>query len=96
MKFEIGQVFEGLYPPEAAEWCNSNNAYIERIDGKYAIAANPSLPEPTYADLRLAEYPPVGEQLDMIYHDQVDGTDTWLRTIAGIKEKYPKNANTSA
>lgn len=27
--FEIGQVFEGEYPPEAADWCNSNNAYIE-------------------------------------------------------------------
>lgn len=27
--FEIGQVFEGEYPPEVAEWCVSNSAYIE-------------------------------------------------------------------
>lgn len=30
--FEIGQVFEGEYPPEAAGWCNENNAYIDEID----------------------------------------------------------------
>jgi hypothetical protein len=29
MEFYIGQIFEGAYPPEAALWCNSNNAHIE-------------------------------------------------------------------
>lgn len=28
-KFEIGQKFIGEYPPEAAEWCNTNNAHID-------------------------------------------------------------------
>lgn len=32
MNFEIGQIFEGEYPPEAAVWCNENNAYIEELD----------------------------------------------------------------
>lgn len=32
MTFEIGQIFEGEYPPEAAVWCNENNAYIEELD----------------------------------------------------------------
>lgn len=27
-EFEIGQVFEGRYPPEAAQWCNRNKAHI--------------------------------------------------------------------
>lgn len=22
MNYELGQIFEGVYPPEAAEWCN--------------------------------------------------------------------------
>lgn len=32
MTFEIGQIFGGKYPPEAALWCNNNNAYIEEIE----------------------------------------------------------------
>ena len=31
MTFEIGQIFEKEYPPEAAVWCNENNAYIEEL-----------------------------------------------------------------
>lgn len=33
MEFEIGQIFEGEYPPEAAVWCNERgDCYIEEID----------------------------------------------------------------
>lgn len=32
MDFYIGQIFEDIYPSEAAEWCNSNNAMIVEID----------------------------------------------------------------
>ena len=28
----IGQIFEYTYTPEAAEWCNNNNCYIEEIE----------------------------------------------------------------
>lgn len=48
------------------------------------------LPEPTYRDLRAAEYPPVGEQLDMIYWDKINGTNNWEEKISEIKAKYPK------
>jgi len=90
MQFEIGQVFDGTYPPEAADWCNSNNAHIEIVDDTRVIVANPPPPEPTYVELRLAEYPSVGDQLDMLYHDYVDGTDTWIQAITRVKNKYPK------
>ena len=30
--FEIGQIFEGVYPPEAARWCNANRARMEEIE----------------------------------------------------------------
>lgn len=37
-EFYIGQIFEGRYPPEAAIWCNMNNAFIDIIEeGKYEI-----------------------------------------------------------
>lgn len=32
-EFYIGQIFEGAYPPEVAEWCNDRgDCYIEEID----------------------------------------------------------------
>lgn len=43
-EFYIGQVFDGVYPPEAAIWCNKNNAYITVLDnGAYQILAIPEL-----------------------------------------------------
>ena len=50
----------------------------------------PEKPEPSYAEKRLAEYPAIGEQLDMIYWDQVNGTHLWQDKITEIKNKYPK------
>ena len=47
MKFKIGQTFKGTYPPEAAVWCNTNNAHIEVFDGVYTIVENAPAPEPT-------------------------------------------------
>ena len=35
---------------------------------------------------RLSAYPPVVEQLDMIFHD----FDAWKSTIAEIKNRFPK------
>ena len=32
MEFYIGQVFDNTYQPEAAVWCNENNAYIEELE----------------------------------------------------------------
>lgn len=36
---------------------------------------------------RKAEYPPIKEQLDKIYHS---GVDAWKADIKAIKDKYPK------
>ena len=40
-----------------------------------------------YVDKRVAEYPPIAEQLDDIYHN---GVDEWKKTIKAVKDKYPK------
>lgn len=48
MSFYIGQTFEGKYPPEAACWCNSNRAFIEKQGNAYVIVA---VPEPTPEEL---------------------------------------------
>lgn len=50
MTFEIGQIFEGEYPPEAAVFCNeSGKAYIDEIEPttegvrRFQIVAIPEL-----------------------------------------------------
>lgn len=35
-------------------------------------------------------YPSIGDQMDMIYHDQVDGTTTFKDAIKAIKDAHPK------
>jgi len=54
------------------------------------IIEGPDVVQPSYAELRAAEYPSREDQFDMQYHDQVDGTTTWKDTIQAIKDKYPK------
>lgn len=52
-EFYIGQIFESKYPPEAAVWCNQNNAYIEKIgDHKYEIKAVPPAPAPSEEEIK--------------------------------------------
>lgn len=45
MEFYIGQVFECKYPPQAAVWCNRNNAHIEKQGNIYIIVENSAPPE---------------------------------------------------
>ena len=42
-----------------------------------------------YARSRKAEYPDIGDQLDMIYHNG-DGGATFQAAIKAVKDKYPK------
>jgi len=39
---------------------------------------------------RAKEYPSIQEQLDMQYHDNVNGTTTWKDAIAKVKLDNPK------
>ena len=50
-------------------------------------AINNELAATKYQRDRAAEYPPVVDQLDEIYHHGIDG---WKAKIATIKAKYPK------
>lgn len=57
---------------------------------RYFKGQEPATPEPSYAEKRAAAYPPIPEQLDMIYWDKVNNTNLWQEKIAEIKAKYPK------
>jgi hypothetical protein len=43
-----------------------------------------------YKYAREQAYPSIGDQLDMQYHDSVDGTTTWEDAIAKVKTDNPK------
>lgn len=43
-----------------------------------------------YKEARALAYAPLAEQLDMQYHDTMNGTETWLDHIKEVKVKYPK------
>jgi|TARA_B100002003_G_scaffold162269_1_gene150632 hypothetical protein len=58
-------------------------------EGNTVAPADPK-PVPTYADKRRAEYASVGDQLDMIYWDKINGTDNWETSINDVKTRFPK------
>lgn len=70
-----------------AEWPYNipqpNNEEIKRIVAAYKAKT-------AYKEARIRAYPPLAEQLDMQYHDALDGTSKWVTTIASVKALYPK------
>ena len=55
---------------------------IERLQAEYDSKE--------YARNRATAYAPLGEQLDMQYHDSVTGSRTWLDHVEEIKARFPK------
>lgn len=39
---------------------------------------------------RMRDYLSIGDQLDMIYWDKINGTDIWQDHVTSVKLKYPK------
>ena len=56
----------------------------------YVAGFAPKATAKNYVAMRIAEYPSITDQLDMIYWDKTNGTNVWHDTISAIKEKYPK------
>ena len=57
-------------------------AEVARLQAEYDSQA--------YARARAEAYPSWQEQMDMMYHDQTEGSRTWLDAIEAIKEAHPK------
>lgn len=68
------------------ETCNLFNSHPELFEIEKEIIKK----EPTYQELRVAKYGTIGDQLDMIYWDKINGTNKWIDKITEIKNKYPK------
>lgn len=89
--FIINQIFEGEYPPEAAQWCNENRAYIEElepVDGvrRFQIVA---VPEPTIEEIRAAKL----SALNTAFASVESGA--WVMSSLGFKADANTTANTN-
>lgn len=65
---------------------NNNNKIDVDMD-----AVNAWIDPEAYKQQRAFEYPSLPEQLDMLYHDRINNTDTWMEAIQAVKNKYPKS-----
>lgn len=54
-------------------------------------------PPPGYDKMRQGNYPPIGEQLDMLWHAmdtcQIPRAEPFYSEILAIKQRYPKPSN---
>jgi len=99
-EFYIGQIFEGSYPPEAAIWCNANNAYIEVIgDHVYEIKEVPAPLPPTHDEVAQARAAAYASLVDPLHSRKMRKTilDEWFEEeeaeyIEEVKELSAKIA----
>ena len=78
------------------EWANvtwkdgnpKNITEKQVIDKQAAFQAEYDAQE--YARERALAFPSIGDQLDMQFHDLVDGTTTWKDAVAKVKSDNPK------
>jgi hypothetical protein len=69
---------------------HSDDAKPSEADCNAGVAAmQKTYDDAAYQRSRVAEYPSIGDQLDMIYHNG-DGGATFQATIKAVKDKYPK------
>ena len=76
--FESIDYKEGQTPPSKEEAENKLTELIAEYDAQ------------EYARNRASAFPSIGDQLDMQYHDEVDGTTTWKDAVAKVKSDNPK------
>lgn len=99
---DLTKALISLYP--GSQWTLNGNTY-DGLDWMVSnTAPKPSLEEletecdrlqadweaKQYQRDRAKEYPDIKDQMDMLFHDKVDGTNTWQAAIQAVKDKYPK------
>ena len=76
------------FPKPSLEEYEQNKDYVaQSFTPEQTAAHEAAVAALQYRSLRAAEYPPIAEQLDTLYHG---GYDAWKAEIKAIKDKYPK------
>ena len=76
-----------LFIPRTSENKDYQQFIKDVAEQGYDIVEGPDVVQPSYADLRRADYPSIEDQLDKIYHG---GIECWKEQIKEIKDRYPK------
>lgn len=84
------QDVRGLYPGCEVVLYDGQLPRREPLDPLPADPRTPEQKAAAYRDRRRQAYPTVGDQLDMLYWDRVNGTTIWRDTITAVKAQYPK------
>jgi|TARA_R100000479_G_C6323090_1_gene178531 hypothetical protein len=94
----ISRAIKDINPNAEFSVDNDNINNIEWLNGTTPISvadiqARQTLMETRDAHIvpRQMAYPSLQQQLDMMYHDQVNGTTTWKDAIAQVKADNPKS-----
>lgn len=80
-------IFGGLNIPKDPANKDYQQFIQDVAEQGYDIVEGPDVVQPSYADLRRADYPPIEDQLDKIYHG---GIECWKEQIKEIKDRHPK------
>ena len=73
------------------EWLNGTTPILQSDIEVKQTELQTAYDNNKYQRDRANEYPSIGDQLDMQYHDKVDGTTTWQDAVQAVKDKYPKS-----
>lgn len=67
---------------------------IKRSGGSFVLTNETWMPSPTVSMRRAAAYPPIADQLDMLWHAMNDGTlpmvESFYNQIKAVKDAIPK------
>ena len=78
-----GNTYEGI------KWCDPNNDIPTKEEVQTKVAELRAEYDATQYQ-RDRQYPSIGDQLDMQYHDELNGTTTWKDAVAKVKADNPK------
>ena len=76
--------------PYLAEWYSDQPRPSDEAIAEAVTAYETQWEANAYQRQRAVTYPPLADQLDMLYWDKQNGTEVWASTIATVKAKYPK------
>ncbi len=87
---EDAQDIAHLYPGyECIQW-DEHIEFLSPEEGPTTDPRNVQQKKDKYKDKRRVAYPNIIDQLEMIYNDKKNGTNTFVEAIDGVKIIFPK------
>jgi len=100
MKIDLSQAIKAINPSAEFTYSNEDFSTIQWIGGTSPISQSDVEAKQTelqaesdaleYSRNRAEAYPPLGDQLDMMWHDNKDTTTTWEDAVQAVKDAHPK------